>query len=322
MANRFKKIVVFDNIVLSAEQKERLHKCATEIVFYPKTEEPELVKQRIRGADAIINCWTILTEDIINEAPNLKYIGNWGHWWKNRILVSEEKLKKLGIHLDYVPDYGVDAVAELVWGGILALSRNLEKWHSDAGKGKWTYENIKRGDKLVDPEQIQERTLKGKVLGIVGMGKIGYRVAQIGLHGFGVKVVYHSRTRKKEAEEQGIEFVSLQDLFKTSDIVSIHVSTDAPEKLISKDLLALLKPGAVLVNTSVGHAIDLEALIELLKQGKIKAFLDVYQQFPPKKELENLPNVLFTYRLGWFTRESLKKKGNLLLSNIENYLGA
>ena len=90
--------------------------------------------------------------------------------------------------------------------------------------------------------------------------------------------------------------------------------------LTGNTVLNLMKPDTIFVNTSVGHVVDQEALIGILKQGKIKAFLDVYEQFPPKKELRNLLNVMFTYRLGWFTKESLEKKGKSLILNIENYL--
>ena len=114
--------------------------------------------------------------------------------------------------------------------------------------------------------------------------------------------------------------MSLEELFKTCDVISIHVSPDIPDNFISKKLLNSMKDGAIFVNTSVGNSIDQNALIDLLKEGKINAFLDVYEKFPPKKELKNLPNVLFTYRLGWFTKESLKKKGEKLVSNVENYL--
>lgn len=226
----------------------------------------------------------------------------------------------MGIHLDHIPDYGTNAVAELVWAGILALSRNLEKWHKDAAAGKWTYEYIKRGEKTINIAEVQEHLVQGKTLGIVGMGRIGYQVAKIGLYGFGTKVIYFSRTRKKEIEKEGMEFVPLKELFEKSDIISLHVSPDVPENFISKELLESMKERAIFVNTSVGHAVDQEALIEILKQGKIKAFLDVYKQFPPRKELKDLPNVILTYRLGWFSQESLKNKGEKLVSNIERYL--
>jgi len=319
---KFKKLVVFDNLILTPEQRKRLEGFGEKVVFYPKTDDSELVKEGIKDADGVVNCWTVITEDAIRNAKNLKYIGNWGHWWKHRIRVSEEKLKELGIHLDHIPDYGTDAVAELTWAGILALSKNLEKWHKDTATGKWTYENIKRGDKKIEVSEIEERLIKDKTLGIVGMGRIGMRVAEIGLKGFGVKVIYYSRTRKKETEKQGIKFVSLEELFKESDIISIHVSPDIPKGFISENLLNLMKSGAILVNTSVGHAVDQEALIKILKQRKIKAFLDVYEQFPPRQDLKDLPNVIFTYRLGWFSRESIEKKGGILTKNIENYLNS
>lgn len=254
-SNKFKKLVVFDNIILTPEQKDRLMNCAEKIEFYPKTNDQNFIKEKIKDADAVINCWTVITEDSLRNS-NVKYIGNWGHWWKHRIIVSEENLKKMGIHLDHIPDYGTDAVAELVWAGILALSRNLEKWHKDAATGKWTYENIKRGEKKVDISEIQEHLVRGKTLGIVGMGRIGYQVAKIGLHGFGTKVIYYSRTRKSEIEKEGIKFVQLKELFEKSDIISLHVSPDVPEGFISKELLQSMKPGVIFVNTSVGHAVD------------------------------------------------------------------
>lgn len=318
--NKFKKLVVFDNIIFTPEQKERLLGYADEVVFYPKTDDPEIVKEKIKDANAVINCWTVLTEETLKQATQLEYIGNWGHWWKHRITVSKNKLEEIGIHLDHIPDYGTDAVAELVWAGILALSRNLEKWHKDAATGKWVFENIKRGNKKVDVSKVQEHLIAGKILGIVGMGKIGYRVAQIGKYGFGVKVIYNSRTRKEPIEKEGVEYVSLQELFERSDIISVHVSPDVPDKFISKDLLNLMKQNAIFVNTSVGNAVDQKALIEMLKKNKIKAFLDVYEQFPPRKELKDLPNVIFTYRSGWFTKESLIRKGDTLVSNVEKYL--
>jgi len=316
---KFKKLVVFDNIILTPKQMERLMNCAEKIEFYPKTDDQNFIKEKIKDAEAVINCWTVITEDAL-KGSSVKYIGNWGHWWKHRVLISEEKLKKMGIHLDYIPDYGTNAVAELVWAGILALSRNLEKWHKDAARGKWVYEYIKQGVKKVNILEVDEHLVQNKILGIVGMGRIGYQVAKIGLYGFGVKVIYYSKTRKPEIEKEGIKFVSLEELFKISDIVSLHVPPEVPENFISKELLNLMKPGAIFVNTSVGHAVDEEALIEILKQGKIKAFLDVYKKFPPYKQLKNLPNVIFTYRLGWFSKESLINKGEKLVSNIERYL--
>lgn len=319
MAKKFEKLIVFDNIALTPQQKASLMDCAKEIEFHPKTDDQKAVKEIIKNADAVINCWTVITEEAL-KGSKVGYIGNWGQWWKHRITVSEERLAEMGIHIDFIPDYGTDSVAEAVWAAVLSLSRNLEKWHKEAAAGKFTYENIKRGEKKIDIHSIEERLVKDKVLGIVGMGRIGSRVASIGLHGFGAKVLYYSRSRNEIMEKEGAEFVLLEELFKKSDIVSIHLPMDAPSKIVSRELLNSMKPGTIFVNTSSGHVVDQEALVEILKQGKIKAFLDVFEQFPPRKELKNLPNVIFTYRLGWFTKEALEKKGEILISNIERYL--
>ncbi len=319
MIKKFKKLVVFDNVLLTPQHRERLIQSAEIVKFYPKTEDQSVIKEQIRDADAVINCWTVITEESL-KGSSVKYIGNWGHWWKHRITLSEQRLKELGIYLDYIPDYGTDAVAEIVWAGILSLARNFERWHKDAATGKWVFENIKNGQKQVDIANVSEHLITGKTLGIVGMGRIGYRVAQIGINGFGVNVLYNSRTRKKELEGENFQYVSLPELFRQSDIISVHVSPDTPKYLISKKLLESMKPGAIFVNTSTGNSIDQTALVEILKKGKIKAFLDVYEQFPPRKELKDLPNVIFTYRLGWFTTESLQRKAGILVSNIEKYL--
>ena len=318
MPNKFRKMVVFDNLILSPSQKARLHSFAEEIVFYPKTDDQALVKKYIKDAEAVINCWTVITEESL-KGSSVKYIGNWGHWWKHRVIISENRLYELGIHLDHIPDYGADAVAEVAWAGILALAKNLGQWHKDAETGRWTYENLKTGKKVIQPFEIEEQLLAGKTLGIVGLGRIGGRVAGIG-KAFGMKVSYYSKTRKKQVEDSGIKYSPLEELFAKSDIVSIHLPPDAPERLISKELLETMKENSIFVNTSVGKVIDQEALIRILKTGKIKAFLDVYEQFPPKKELKGLPNVIFTYRLGWFTKESIMKKSDILLENIEKFL--
>jgi len=139
MPPKFRRLVVFDNIALTPQQKTRLMDCAKEIEFHPKTDDQKAVKGIIKNADAVINCWTVITEEAL-KGSKVKYIGNWGQWWKHRITASEERLAEMGIQIDFIPDYGTDSVAELVWAAVLSLSRNLEKWHKEAAAGKWTYE--------------------------------------------------------------------------------------------------------------------------------------------------------------------------------------
>jgi len=137
-----------------------------------------------------------------------------------------------------------------------------------------------------------------------------------------MQVQYWSRHRHPEWEERGIPHVELEKLFESSDIVSIHLSTYAPEKIISADLLHRLKDGAIFVNTSAGRLVDQETLLDELEQGRIYAYLDVYEGLPPRKDLRQLNTYdnVFTYRSGWYTREAVTYKGEALLKNIEDFL--
>jgi lactate dehydrogenase-like 2-hydroxyacid dehydrogenase len=251
----------------------------------------------------------------------LEYIGFWTNLYSHRI--NEAHARARGVHIDYIPDYGTDAVAEFVFAGIMELARKTQKRYVETKRGEWMYENLKTGSKIiVDPDQIEEWILRGKKLGIVGLGRIGRRVAEIAKFGFKLEVAYYSRTRKLDAESLGMKFMPLEDLFSWADIISCHLSPDAPEKMISQDLLERLQPKALFVNTGSGHSIDQEGLIKLLQQKRFSAFLDVYEGLPPRKELKDLPNVLFTYRAAWFTQQSIAYKAEQLISKMKGYLDA
>ena len=171
-----------------------------------------------------------------------------------------------------------------------------------------------------DAQHIREFTIDGKTIGVVGLGRIGQEVALKAKYGFGMNVDYYSRTRKPELEEQhGYKFKPLDEVMK-ADIVSVHLPPDAPREMIGREQLGMIKDGAVLVNTSVGHVIDQNALFEELRAGRFYAFLDVYDGLPPRKQLE-LPNVLPTYRAGWYTRESIKRKGDTFINHLLRYVG-
>lgn len=158
-------------------------------------------------------------------------------------------------------------------------------------------------------------------MGIVGLGRIGKRVAEIAL-AFKMHVRYWSRRKHAEYEEAGLEFMELDDLFFTSDIVTIHLSPYAPEKIVSADLIRKLKDDAIFVNTSVGRLVDQEALFRELSAKRIFAFLDVYEGLPPKKTFQNINTMdnVFTYRSGWYSQEAIIDKAEYLLRNMECFL--
>lgn len=352
MVGRFKKLVILDNVVLFPEQVRRLEACAHEIVDYrdkpihprlssdapaPNGEESaapglaceanpeytveerkELVR-RTKDADAIVSCWTNIPDEVIADNPALRYVLFWTNIYRHRINSAYAADKN--IHIDHIPDYGTEAVAEYVFAALFELARNLPRQSKDAATGSWRYEYLKTGKKRVlSEEMIDEWLLAGKTLGIVGLGRVGTRVALTARLGFGMQVAYYSRTRKREIEHLGIRYEPLDKLLSSSDIVSLHVPSDAPVNLFGQPEISRLKDRAILVNTSSGRAVDEGALLQELRTGRISAILDVYKGHPPRKELKGLSNVFFTYRAAWYTRETLKLKGDMMLDKMEAFL--
>ena len=164
------------------------------------------------------------------------------------------------------------------------------------------------------------RELRGKTVGIVGTGAIGIRTAQL-LQAFGCKVIAWSRTQKPEVLAMGVAYVSLEELMRTSDIVSLHVPLTSETKyLISRELLSMCKPTAVIINTARGNVVDMSALAELLRDGRIAgAGIDVYEKEPPLPHdhpLLNAPNCVLVPHVGYATREAFDDRIDIILNNL------
>ena len=346
--NNFKKLVVLDRILLLERQWERLKEFADNIVEFSGLNSTEILKKlheemendpkpmcwtqlaqeeitaeelkkRIAGADAIITCWTGIPDEVVIANPQLKYVGFWTNLVGHRI--NLELAKQKGIFVSLIPDYGTDSVAELAFAGILAVSRKLIRAHRNTLRGEWPYELLKTGQYVPKVDEIPQKIIRDKTLGIVGLGRVGKRVAEIA-QAFRMNVQYWSKHRHISWEERGLKFVELEELFTTSDIVSVHLSPYAPEKIVNLNLLKKLKDGAIFVNTSAGILVDQEALFIELSTGRIFAFLDVYEGLPPRKMLKNISTLdnVFTYRSGWYTQEAITYKGEYLLNCMKNYL--
>lgn len=277
------------------------------------------LNKRINGSDAVITCWTSIPDEVIISNPQLKYVGFWTNLANHRI--NYELAKNKGIFVTFIPDYGTDSVAELTFAGILSVSRKILLSHRNTIRGKWPYELLKTGRYIPNVDEIPQRILRDKSIGIVGLGRIGKRVAEIA-RAFKMNIKYWSRRRYNKLEEIGFEFLELEQLFSNCDIVTIHLSPYAPEKIISKNLINLLKKGAIFVNTSSGKLVDQKALFDELITGRIYAFLDVYEGLPPRKIIKNINSLenVFTYRSGWYTQEAITYKGEYLIKNIEDFL--
>ncbi len=232
---------------------------------------------------------------LIERLPRLKYIVVTG---KRFDQIDAEAAAERGVPVSNtkVDGRGGGAVAELVWGLILSLARNIPREDRLMRHGEW--------------QHGLGTTLKGKRLGILGLGGLGRQVAKGGAF-FGMDVVAWSQNLTPErAEAGGARYVSKSELFAESDFVTIHVAwSERTTGLVDAPELALMKPTAYLINTARGPIVDEQALIAALRSGRIAgAALDVYWQEPlsPDHPLRGLDNVILTPHLGYFTREMLQ----------------
>jgi len=152
--------------------------------------------------------------------------------------------------------------------------------------------------------------LQGKILGVVGMGRIGYRLSEIAALGLGMKIFYFDIAANKEAEERfGAKKMELDELLKQSDVISLHVpATPATKHLINASKLELMKPSAILINAARGGVVDIESLYKSLEDGKLLgAGIDVFEEEPPPVDLPifTLPNVLVTPHTAGHTEQAM-----------------
>lgn len=340
--------MVLDRIILLERQWEELRSMAEEVVEYGGLDPKEILRrleeeadkvqapmcwtqlaqqemtanelsERIAGADAVITCWTNIPDEVLLANPQLRYLGFWTNLVDHR--VNLKLCAERGVKVTYIPDYGTDSVAEMTLAGLLAVSRQLIKNAHDTRRGSWAYELLKTGKRVPAIDQIPQRMLHSKKLGIIGLGRIGQRVAELAL-AFRMEVSYWSRKRRLEWEQNGVRFRELDALFSWADIVSVHLSPYGPARIVSRGRLSLLRDGGIFINTSTGRLIDQEALWDELRSQRINAYIDVYENLPPRKIITELMsnNNLFTYRAAWFTQEAVTYKGNRLVENLREWL--
>jgi phosphoglycerate dehydrogenase-like enzyme len=238
---------------------------------------------------------TALPRALVERLPNLKFISLTGS--RAGSLDSRACAEK-GVAVSHTRGgNGLEATAELTWGLIIAASRGLAQGERNLRAGRW-HENLAPG-----------RVLAGKRLGLLGLGRIGSQVASIG-RAFGMELAAWSQNLTSEkAETLGVDFVSKEQLFSESDVVSIHlVLSERTRGLVRAEDLARMKPGAILVNVSRGPIVVEPDLVEILKKGKIHAALDVYDREPLPREhpLRSMENVTLSPHLGYVNEENYR----------------
>lgn len=306
-------IVVLEDLGLPESQIREIAKPITDeghqLTIYERTEDIELIKERVKDADILVIANMPLSGEVIRAAENLKYISiaftGYDH-------VDLKACKERDIQVSNAAGYSTVSVPELVFGMVISFLRSIHTLDRTTREGK-----TKAGS--------TQKEIYGKKFGIIGTGAIGSRVAKLAL-AFGADVLAYSRREKEELKSLGVKYVSLDELLSESDIVSIHTPlTEETKGLIDKEKIALMKPTSILVNTARGPIVDTQALVEALKEGKIAgACLDVFDQEPPLPKdypILSLPNTLVTPHIGFATEEAMVRRAHITFSeNIYNWL--
>jgi len=286
------KILVSDPL---SDEGLKILKDVKEFQVDVKTElKPDALKDIIKDYNAlIVRSATKVTKDIIDAADNLRVIGRAGVGLDN---VDLDAATQKGIIVMNTPGGNTISTAEHTMSMILALSRNIPQANSSTKRGEW------KRSKFMGVE------LYNKVLGIIGLGRIGSELAKRAAS-FGMKILaYDPYLSRSVADGMGIEIVELKEIFERSDYITVHTPlTDETRHMISKEQFALMKKGVRIINCARGGIIDEAALINAIKEGKvIGAALDVFEKEPisPDNELLTFDNVILTPHLGASTEEA------------------
>ena len=271
---------------------------------------PEELLAVADGFDAIIvRSRTKLRSDVIQKASRLKVVGRAGVGLDN---IDVEAAKAKGVAVYNSPESLTNAVAELALCLMIATARGIGAGHHALKNGAWIKEALVGGE------------LSGKTVGILGFGRIGRRLAEL-LKPFHGRILAYDVIQPDQLtlDALGVKMVSLEELLASSDFVSLHLPGGASMRgFIGKDRLALMKPSAILINTSRGEVVDENALVDALKSARLRAAgLDVYSSEPPaNKELLGLDNVVLTPHIGGQTAEAQASAATIVAQKIIDHL--
>ena len=263
-----------------------------------ETEIAELIGE----ADALIAGTEPLNAAVLERAVRLRVISRVGVGMEN---IDLNAALRLGIVVRNTPEALTDAVAELTLGGTLNLLRHVSRMDRELRDGSWT--------------RLMGSQLRGKTVGIIGLGRIGRRLAEL-LAPFEVTIVSSDRAPDPGAADRlGVSYIELDELLARADVVTLHLP-GLERPLVGERELALMKPTAILVNASRGGLIDEGALLTALREERIAgAYLDTFGEEPYAGPLRELPNVLLTPHAGSYSAEARER---METEAVENMLGA
>jgi len=300
--------VTFLDFIFENKADIHLDGCEFEI-FPPATTAGEIINATQKAEVLLMrDQFGKVTAEVMDACPDLKLIVTRSAGFDH---IDLEAAKARGIVVCNVPDYGAHMIAEHAFGLMLAVARNICTANE-------RYREIKR----FDDTGLGGVELFGKTLGVIGTGRIGRHSIRIGT-GFGMNVIaFDVYQNDSLAAEFGFCYAPLNEVLAASDFITIHVPLlDSTHHLFNADTLAQVKPGAILVNTSRGPLVDIEALKEALAAGKLRgAGLDVLEDERSVYHDFGGANVIITPHLGWYTEEARDRIMQITLQNVSAWL--
>lgn len=311
------KIVILDGYTenpgdLSWEGFERLG----ELTVYERTpvQDKQEIQNRIGNAEIVITNKTPLTREIIEACPQIRYIGALSTGYN---VIDIEAAKKHGIPVTNIPAYGTDAVAQFTFAMLLDICHHAARHSQAVYEGRWSA----CPDFCFWDYPLIE--LAGKTMGIVGFGRIGQAVGRLA-NAFGMKVLAYAPHKRPELETDICHYVELPELLSKADVISLHCPLfPATEGMINKESIAMMKDGAILLNTGRGPLIVEQDLADALNSGRLYAAgVDVVSVEPIREDnpLLKAKNCLITPHIAWASRESRQRLMDTAVGNLKAFL--
>ena len=306
-------IVILDGYALNPGDLsyECLQRFGT-LKVYDRTA-PEQVIERALEADVILTNKVVLGEREFAQLPRLRYVGVQATGYN---VIDIEAARRHGIVVTNIPAYSTASVAQMVMAHLLNITQRVDYYAQQNRQGRWS----QNSDFCYWDNSLIE--LAGKRMGVVGFGRTGSAVARLA-QAFGMKVAAYT-SKPKEALPEGVEKLSLEALFSTSDVVSLHCPlSPATQCLVNAGRLALMKPTAILINTARGPVVDEQALADALNSGALHAAgIDVLCEEPPCHEspLLTARNCFVTPHIAWATLEARSRLLQICESNLQAFI--
>lgn len=286
-----------------------------DLKVYDRTDfNTETIIKAIGDAEVVFTNKVPIGKEVLQQVPNLKYIGVLATGYN---IIDIETANKLNIVVTNVPDYGTTSVAQFTMSLLLEMCHHIGDHNRAVQEGKWT----KSLDFCFWNTPLIELT--GKTMGIIGFGRIGQATAKVA-QAFGLEILAYNRSKDYSLESDTCKYVELDELFATSDIISLHCPlTESTEGIINQENISKMKPGVMLINTSRGGLVVEEDLKNALNSGKVAmAAVDVVSTEPMKEDnpLLKAKNCIITPHIAWATKESRARMMEIVCDNLKAYI--